>query len=293
MTHDSAYLQSLADLHLCLARAFLPPLTAEFAATVRTDLPDDLDAITDELSFPCAEPVALLRAGLDATDEQRLLQTYSALFLQPPIRTHLNASVHLDGTLLGPSSKSIEEAYRRHGLQPADTLHDLSDHISRLLEFIGLLFARAAEAAASAGEAERATILAAEAREFSAAFLRPWLPGLAVEIRGICAELDLPTPYQHLAELAAIAAWEGDAWRHAGDRGDKHDRPERAPRQTLCSTCGQAFAEDAALIAVRRIMENRGLDITHLDRCPGCRGLADQGPMETLSAPESAFAAAR
>jgi TorA maturation chaperone TorD len=284
MTHDSENLHALADLHLCLARAFLPPLSAEFAAAFRTDLVDDLDALAEVLPFQCTEPARLLRDSLTEIDNaEHLLQAYSALFLQPPLRVSLNASVHLDGSLLGPSTKLIEEAYRRHGLQPAEALRDLSDHLSRLLEFIGLLFDRAAEAA-EAGDSERAAELASEAREFSETFLRPWLPGFAVEVRSVCEELGLPTPYAHLAELAAIGVWEGDAWRRsAGDHAFR-TRTEKAPRQTMCADCGLPFAEDAALAAVRRILEKRGRDVSHLDRCPNCRGLTDAGKVETAPA---------
>jgi len=271
--------QALAELHLLLARAFLPPMDADYAAAFRRDLPEDLEALARELPFECGDPIRELCASLEAvTDDTHLLQAYSALFLQPPIRVYLNASVHLDGSLLGPSSKLMEGAYHRHGLCPSDELRDLSDHLSRLLEFVAMLFARAAET----GDAEQAAALLAEAREFSAAFLRPWLPGLAVEVRGVCEESGLPKPYQHLAELAAIAAWEGDAWRRP--EAAVRERPELAPRQANCSRCGQPFAEDAALAAVRRILEKRGLDVAHLDRCPNCRGLTDAGKIDTAPA---------
>lgn len=275
--------QALAELHLLLSRAFLPPMDAAFATAFRRDLADDLEALARELPFECGDPIRELRASLEAvTDDTHLLQAYSALFLQPPIRVYLNASVHLDGSLLGPSSKLMEEAYHRHGLCPSDDLRDLSDHLSRLLEFVAMLFARAAETGQTEGDREQAAALLAEAREFSAAFLRPWLPGLAVEVRGVCEESGLPKPYQHLAELAAIAAWEGDAWRRP--EAAVRERPELAPRQANCSACGQPFAEDAALTAVRRIMEKRGLDTAHLDRCPNCRGLTDNGKADTLPA---------
>lgn len=270
--------QALSELHLLLSRSFLPPMDADFATSFRRDLADDLDALAAELPFECADPIRDLRASLGAVkDNGHLLQTYSTLFLQPPRRVHLNASVHLDGALLGASSLALEESYRRHGLQPSEELRDLSDHLARLFEFVALLFARAAEA----GEAGQAAALAAEAREFSAVFLRPWLPGFPVEVRSVCEELDLPTPYQHLAELAAIAAWEGDAWRHPATDGLARMPPDRMPRQAACSECGQPYAEDAALAAVRRIMDKRGLDVAHLDRCPNCRGLTDSGRVET------------
>lgn len=283
MSDNAAYLHALADLHLCLARAFLPPMAPGFAAAFQSDLVDDLDAIAAELSFACGEPAGFLRDSLQAlAGPDHLLQTYSALFLQPPIRVPLNASVHLDGSLLGPSARAMEDAYRRHGLEPSSGLRDLPDHLSRLLEFVGILFARAA-GAVEAGDAPSAGMLLGEAREFSASFLRPWLPGVAVDIRGVCIDLDLPMPYQHLAELAVIAVWEGDAWRQGGDAA--HASTGRNVRRTPCSACGKPFAEDAAVVAVRRIMDKRGLATAHLDRCPDCRGLADHGPQQTLSLP--------
>lgn len=282
MTQDSDTLQSLADLYLCLARAFLPPMDKDFIAALRGDLVADLHDITEELPFDCGEPAQRLAESMAAIDDDAtILQAYSALFLQPPIRVFLNASVHLDGSLMGPSSKAIEDLFRTHGLQPAEHIRDLPDHLARLLEFAGLLYARAAEAQAR-GRDELASNELAAAREFAASFLQPWLPGFAVEIRTACAELDLPTPYQHLAELAAIAAWEGDAWRR--DEESARRRPHREPKQTACSQCGKPFAEDVALVAVRRIMDKRGLDISHLDRCPHCRGLTDNGKIETLDA---------
>jgi len=291
MTQDSDTLQSMADLYLCLARAFLPPMEQDFVAALRGDLVEDLTDITAELPFDCGEPARLLRDSLAAVvDDTAILQAYSALFLQPPIRVFLNASVHLDGSLMGPSLKAIEDSFRKHGLQAAEHVRDLPDHLARLLEFAGLLYARAAEAQAR-GHEDRACAELAAARDFSATFLQPWLPGFAVEIRAICAELELPTPYQYLAELAAIAAWEGDAWRR-GEESARH-RPEREPKQAACSQCGKPFAEDAALVAVRRLMEKRGLDISHLDRCPHCRGLTDNGRIETLDAAELGLAGER
>jgi|YNPMSStandDraft_2_1061718.scaffolds.fasta_scaffold16777_2 TorA maturation chaperone TorD len=288
MNQDSDTLQSMADLYLCLARAFLPPMEKDFVAAFRSDLVDDLGEIADELPFACNEPAELLRESLTDVGDELLLQTYSALFLQPPIRVFLNASVHLDGSLMGPSSKAIEDVFRSYGLQPAEKLRDLPDHLSRLLEFTGLRYAHAAEAAAR-GRDEQASKEFEAARKFAADFLQPWLPGFAVEIRTACEEMGLPTPYQHLAELAAIAAWEGDAWREI-EKDSKRDRPQREPKQTACSQCGKAFAEDAALVAVRRIMEKRGLDTSHLDRCPHCRGLTDNGKIETFDAAELGLA---
>ncbi|MDP1527160.1 MAG: molecular chaperone TorD family protein [Rhodocyclaceae bacterium] len=284
MNQDSDYLQSMSDLFLCLARAFLAPTDKDFVAAFRSDLVDDLNDIAAELSFACNEPAELLRDSLTDVGDDLLLQTYSALFLQPPIRVFLNASVHLDGSLMGPSAKAIDDVFRSHGLQPAEKMRDLPDHLSRLLEFTGLRYAHAAESEAR-GHSAQACKAFEEARKFAADFLQPWLPGFAVEIRTACEEMGLPTPYQHLAELAAIAAWEGDAWREI-EKDSKRDRPEREPRQTACSQCGKAFAEDAALVAVQRIMEKRGLDISHLDRCPHCRGLTDNGKIEALDMAE-------
>ncbi|MCX7897809.1 MAG: molecular chaperone TorD family protein [Rhodocyclaceae bacterium] len=279
--------QALAELHLLLSRAFLPPIAPDFARSFRRDLPDDLEALALELPFPCMDAVEGLRASLaDLESDLQLLQTYSALFLQPPVRVHLNASLYLDGFLFGASAKLIEQAYDRHGLAPSEQLRDLADHLARMLEFVAILHARAAES-----DEDKRSALTSEAREFSMLFLRPWLPGFAVEVRNACEELGLLRPYQHLAELAAIAAWEGDAWRRSEETAP--DTVRRAQRQAHCVACGHAYAEDAVVAAVRRIMRKRGLETSHLDRCPNCRGLTDDGRIETLPAGKLGIADAR
>lgn len=251
---------AIADLHLLLARAFLPPLEATFARAFVEDLPEDLADIAAQLPFDCAASIDALRKSVVGLGHDGLLQAYSALFLQPPQRASLDASVYLDGAARGPSSLEVEERYARHGLACDARLRELPDHLSRLFEFSAYLLARE-----PGGEGER------EAREFVGTYLRPWVPALAVEIRAACDELALPRPYQHLAELAAFAAWEGEGWR----RGDAHREPERSPKQAHCVQCARPYAEDAALRAVRRIMKKKGLPMGHLDRCENCRGLTD------------------
>ena len=259
---------ALADLHLVLARAFLAPMAPEFAHAFLHDLPEDLGEIARELPFDCREPVAAFARSVSGLGSERLLQAYSALFLQPPQRASLDASVYLDGAARGPTTLAVEARYAAYGLRPSDEVRELPDHISRLLEYSGFLLARAsaAEGTPQAGEMER------EARDFMGSYLRPWIPALCVEVRAACEELDLPRPYQHLAELAAMAAWEGEGWRRDPAAAN---RPTRTPRQALCSQCNQPYAEDAALRAVRRIMTKKALPTAHLDRCENCRGLRD------------------
>jgi putative dimethyl sulfoxide reductase chaperone len=266
--------RALSDLYLLLGRAFLPPLEASFAQAFVRDLPEDLGQIAGELPFDCAAGVAAFRGSVEGLEQGELLQAYSALFLQPPQRASLDASVYLDGAAMGPTTAAVEKRYASHGLRPSEALRELPDHLSRLLEFSGFLLGRAAEAKG----ARSATARTREAREFIGAFVRPWVPALAVEVRAACTGLALPRPYQHLAEIAAVAAWEGEGWR------PEHRRAARAPRQALCARCARPYAEDAALRAVRRIMKRKGLRLDHLDRCGDCRGISDQ----VTAAPEPA-----
>lgn len=258
---------ALADLHLLLAHAFLPPLEASFVHSFAHDLPEDLGEVASELSFDCASTIAAFRESVLGLGKGELLQTYSALFLQPPQRASLDASVYLDGAAMGPTTLAVEERYLRYGLRPAERLRELPDHLSRLLEFSGFLLARVGGAE---GEGQTAAF-DAEARDFLGTYVRPWIPALSVEVRTACDELGLARPYQHLAELAAIAAWEGEGWRAEASK----KRPAKAPRQAHCSQCNSPYAEDAALRAVRRIMKKKGLQIEHLDRCENCRGISD------------------
>ena len=261
---------ALAELHLLLARAFLPPLEPSFAQSFSHDLPEDLGEIAQDLPFDCMAPVAAFHESASALGYDALLQVYSALFLQPPQRANLDASVHLDGAAMGPTTLGVQERYARYGLAPAERLHELPDHLSRLLEFSGFLLGRASAAA----DERQAVAFESEARDFIDAYLRPWIPALAVEIRTACDELDLPRAYLHLAELAAAAAWEGEGWR----RDESRRRPARAPRMARCQQCDKPYAEDAALRAVRRIMKKKGLPVAHLDRCENCRGIMDEAP---------------
>jgi TorA maturation chaperone TorD len=259
-----------ADLHLLLARAFLPPVKREFAWAFTRDLPDDLGEATACLPFDCSAGVAALRESVVGLRHRELLQAYSALFLQPPRRASLEAAVHLDGSAMGPATFAVAERYAAHGLCAAEGLHEPADHLARMLEFSGYLMERAA----TAHDEDEAAALEGEARDFLAAFVCPWIPALSVEIRAACGELALPRAYQHLAELAAIAAWEGEGWRREGNPGAR----ARAPRMAACVQCEKPYAEDAALRAVRRIMKKKGLPIAHLDRCENCRGITDESP---------------
>lgn len=259
-----------ADLHFLLARAFLPPLERAFARSFTRVLPDDLGEATAGLPFDCSCSIVALRESVAGLRHRELLQAYSALFLQPPRRASLEASIHLDGAAMGAATLAVTERYAMHGLSPAEGLREPSDHLARLLEFCGYLWERAA----TAKDEEHAQACEREARDFVAAFIAPWTPALAVEIRLACGEMALPRPYQHLAELTAAAAWEGEGWR----RGDERRPRSHRPRMAACVGCGKPHAEEAALRAVRRIMKKKGLAIGHLDRCENCRGITDDVP---------------
>ena len=202
------------EFFLCLARVFSPPVEEAAYEEVAHYLADDLAALAAEAGYPVAAEIAALRGAIARVpDRLGLLQLYSGLFLSPPAKVDINAGLYLDGGILGPSELEMERRYARHGLKRADGFHDLSDHLSPMLEFLALLWAKA-----NRGEAS-----ASEAIAWSRDFLDPWLPCFADKIASVCVADGLPEVYLHLARVVEksighdIAQAEGTARGGSGD----------------------------------------------------------------------------
>ncbi len=266
-----------AAFFLTLARAFAPPREPAVAAAFRDDLPLDLEEMATELGYDIAAAASLLReatAGLEGPDA--LLRLYSGLFLTPPVPAHLNAAIYLDGAVLGNAAFEIEQWYARHGFVRQPEFHDLPDHVTAELEFVFLLFNRAAEAMA-AGESMQALALAAESRRFLAAFPRRWIKGLRPGLEKACRERSLPPVYLALAE-ALEAAILGEIAQ------DPSTTPEAAVTALPAGSnrgFGAPTAADLAEIAVK--LEAHGLNFDHVRARPewdqatyvGRRAMAD------------------
>jgi putative dimethyl sulfoxide reductase chaperone len=273
-------MRSLAELYLTLSRAFLPPREEAFCTAFRADLAGDLEEITADLPFSVRAHLDGFRAGLaEVPDNLVLQQLYSRLFLTPPQLVSLNASLYLDGTLMGRSVGTMEARFAAHGLARAETFRDLSDHVCVQLEFLASLYALAAES-----EPEAQALLAEEARAFARNYLQPWSLPLAQRIAAACARHGLASPYAHLATLLAETLWEGQV-PSAADSNAPHETPapaEVAAQQQACRVCGAEFLPSREIAAMKQILAQRGLGTGHLDVCPDCRaaqmGLAALAP---------------
>ncbi len=251
-----------AAFFLTLARAFAPPREPAVAAAFGHDLPLDLEEMAGELGYDIGGAAVLLRetaAGLEGPEA--LLRLYSGLFLTPPTPVHLNAAIYLDGAVLGHAAFEIEQWYARQGFIREAAFHDLADHITAQLEFVFLLFNRAAEAMV-AGDSLQALALAAEARRFLAAFPRRWIQGLRPGLAKVCGEREWPPVYLALAEALEAAIL-------AEIAQDPSTTPEAAVTALPAGSnrgFGAPTGEDLAEIAVK--LEANGLDFAHVRARP-------------------------
>jgi TorA maturation chaperone TorD len=190
-----------SEFFLSLSRAFATPDEPSRFEALRDYLADDLAGLATALGYPVLEAIDGFRQALGGvSDHLQLLRTYAALFVTPPVPVHLNAAVYLDRALLGGSELEMQRWYRRHGLVRAEGFHDLSDHVTVQLEFVGFLFADA-ETRAAAGDAAVSASRSAEARDFLATYPRRWLAPFAAAIERVVRSRELGWPYLHLARV--------------------------------------------------------------------------------------------
>jgi TorA maturation chaperone TorD len=265
-----------------LSQAFLPPTPAVFEG-FRVALADDLNEYGSLLGYAIEDAAGFLQRVVESVgSHDALLLLYSALFLQPPRIAHLNASLHLDGAILGRSADAIERAYARYGLGRADTFGDLPDHLSLQLEFLAFLYGRAAQDEAAAPD------LVAEAQDFIRCHLLSWVPMLARQLRAAVIGRELHPLYVHLTgilqeALAADAGEITEALWAVIDPERAADRQAQAREMVHCRECGVPIAPAGRVRRVRKVLEREGIDASHLDLCIDCRG-APQALLAQLTA---------
>lgn len=248
----------LSALWVTLGRAFLPPLEPDHWRALHADLPLDLADWSRNLGLVGAPQASdLLEAFSGYREHESLLVHYSGLFYAPPIRVSLNLGMYLDGGLNGPVQDRLARWHSAYGLDRHARFHDLSDHLSAVLEFLGLI--------ESLEERQLA-------REFAHTYLNPALPSLihAVEMEGALSSpylwllrflghaLDLiyPSPIRVLpARVRYRERPIGDGWRR-------------------CRHCDKPVATEAELAVIEKALANAGLPTAHLSLCPECRETA-------------------
>lgn len=275
-------LNAKADFYLMLSHAFLPPTSPNAHAAFVVLLPEELTEIADEAGYALAPELTAYRASCPALpDRTALLQLYSALFLMPPREVQLHVAVYLDGAILGSSADALQRFYGRHGVARSDSFHDLPDHLSTVLECLALLYARAAESNAGT----RAGLLAS-ACELNRKFLLSWVPVMRRHMRRVIDENlaegnprgPLAPPYVHLAAMlqSALIADAGPLDEELRRVVDPTTTAEAATEDkhamARCTACGADIAPAARVRRVKKVLEKEGIDTSHLELCPRCRG---------------------
>ena len=275
-------LSARAEFYLMLSRAFLPPTAPDSHDAFVNILPAELREVSAEAGYDNLQKIGDYAAtAARVPDHTTLLQIYSGFFLMPPREVQLHVSVYLDGTILGKSCDALEAFFRKHGLARSDDFRDLPDHISAVLEFLALLYARAAET-----DGYPRADLENDATEVIRHFLLSWVPMMKRQLARQQDEEDKhmgaearPPIYLRLVELleAALVADVGElspALKQvlsplAPDMLPKEDTKEMA----RCVECGADIAPAARIRRVKKVLEKEGIDASHLDRCPKCRGV--------------------
>ncbi len=249
-----------ADFYLMMARAFLPPMTAEDVAAMTEFLADDLEDLDASLGYGIVAEVDLLRRALSRLDShEELLIEYSSLFLQPPREASLNACQPIDGAILGGTVAEIEAFYRSFGIQRGDHFKDLPDHVSVQLEFVSYLYGQAAASIAEDGNSREAELAAGH---FLHHFVARWLPHLELAIERASVKLSLKAnPYLPLVRILAAAVAEDAAPNP--EWVQPKPRVEKAIEKARQEYSARGITPDA-LAEIERKLRERGLSTEHV-----------------------------
>lgn len=181
---------------MCLARAFQPMHTPAARTAFVRDLPADLLELSAEAGYEVGRLVGQFAAHA-STAEERLIEDYSALFLVPPVPAPLNAGLYLDGGLMGPGTLAMLQRYREAALEPDEQFRDLPDHMSMQLEYVAVMFARAAD-----GD----VVCTVRARRFLAEIVLTWIAPFTQALEAAAQRIPAACAYAALATILNAAA---------------------------------------------------------------------------------------
>lgn len=283
MTLPQLLLTERAERLLCLARAFLPPSTESAREAICEHLAADLRELQHALKGSADEVDAFEQSVATLEAPERLLNTYSRLFLAPPAPALPNLGFYLDGAMMGSTCQDIENLYFKYGLERDPHFKDAADHVALYLQFLGWIMAQAEEARLadhSSGLVETLT----DALQTLHRHARPALERLLEQILKAEDELSLPPVYGRLARLTLSATSEDAATLRAhlpsrqptGSLAVEGESPQTTQEPmssdpAACTCCGADFVADEGLARMVSILEAQGLDTTHMRICPQCR----------------------
>lgn len=256
-----------AERCLCFAQALLPPREAGQEDALRNDLAADLEALATELGEATPASLADLRNALTGAFGQRggPLRSYAALFLTPPAPARLNTGCYLDGGLMGQHTDILDAWYHKHGVQRASGFRDLPDHAAAQLEFLAILYARAAEAL-EADDENRAWQLLGEIHGFLGAFPANWVPPLRRDIAHCVEGPQAPEQfYLSMVDLLGEALTRDRAWlTRVGVAAQTPSEPAPARAEELATTEAPPVDSPEARAFMIEQLRAAGLDTSHL-----------------------------
>lgn len=252
---DPAANADLADFWLTLARAFLPPVLPDQWRALRDDLPADLADWGRELGVADPHSENLLAALSTYPSHESLLLHFSGLFYAPPIRVHLNLGLYLDGALNGPAMDALGRWQAAYGLDRNQNFHDLTDHLSAVLELLSVA-ARQPESPAPA--------------EFAHAFLLPALPRVIARME---AQDAAASPYLWLLRytFAALAQCYPSAPVESEPTKPRYRVRPISDGWRRCGQCGAPIASEKEVMVMEKALAAAGLPADHLQLCADCR----------------------
>ncbi|OGT88199.1 MAG: hypothetical protein A2286_03150 [Gammaproteobacteria bacterium RIFOXYA12_FULL_61_12] len=261
-----------AEFWQCLAQAFYAPRGEHFSRSLREDLPEDLVELASLLGRDLSGVIGEIREVFLQTDADSLLQTYSSLFLVPPIPAKLNVAVYLDGTLLGPQCKMLEKTYLRHGIEQSPEMHDTPDHLATVLEFLALLFYKRDCVGAGKPETLRDDL------ESVRGLLLRTVPEIERRAAQTERERALPAVYSALLRLVLTLLHDEQALFFPAAINDEtatspgyFSKRDTAPDLVACTECGRPVATARELKVIADRLRQSGLPADHLGLCPDCR----------------------
>ena len=259
MNPTAATAFSKRDFWLCLARAFAPPGTGDdYLRAFRTDLPDDLAAIGDELGLHLGAELADFRAAAgQLTNSLELQKLYAALFLTPPTPVMVNTCFYIDGGLQGTSEKALEKAYAAHGFSRHDHFRDLNDTAHVQADFLALLFEQAGAKAMADDDIDARAYLT-QADQIIADYPCRWITPFLRDLEKVSRCRDVSPVYAHLARVIWLAV-EGNA--KAPEIVEIKEGMAKLPRGSALGI-GALTAEDLAEIAYK--LQRDGLSWDHV-----------------------------
>jgi TorA maturation chaperone TorD len=249
------------DFWLSMARAFAPPAAGDYHRAFTVDLPGDLDAIALEVGLNIrAELDGFLAAARALQDSLELQRLYASLFVTPPVPVFMNTAVYQDNAFLGPSENDLNDWYARHGFERHEEFRDLNDHVAVQLEFIGLLYQKAADRAFAGNDME-GVAFATEAERFLSQHPKRWIMAFCSALESTCVNRGVNGVYTHLARIAWHAVE-----HHLQNGAVRFEVDEGSFPKGSARGAGPLNAADLAEIAYR--LQSTGLSFDHVKALP-------------------------